>query len=213
MYEDKFATYNAVKPPKFNSNFFNRSSYTEYDEPFEKSENDSELVIEPVQESAVKKAREIIYNKPQKTITKVMDEQASFKDKKDFIDKMTKAYSDSLKAKGISSKYAKMLVAQDALESAWGTKVSGKNNLGGIKGKGTVKTTKEEINKQLKTMKQEFRDFASLKEYTDYKVDLLNNNRYHAFDGADFFNNIANGGYATASNYASTLRRVYNGLV
>ena len=57
----------------------------------------------------------------------------------DFVKDMTEAYTKVLTAKGISTDYAKMLVAQDALESNWGKSSLSKDfNFGGIKAvKGT----------------------------------------------------------------------------
>lgn len=130
--------------------------------------------------------------------------------KQNFISQMTAAYTKSLSKKGISVSYAKMLVAQDALESNWGKSLAGKNNFGGIKGKGTKSNTREVINGKEQRVTEEFRDFKSLEDYTDYKVNLLNNKRYHAFDGGDFFANVAKGGYATDPRYLSSLRRIYN---
>ena len=136
----------------------------------------------------------------------------TFNNKKGFIDTMTSVYSKILANNNIDQKYVPWLVAQDALESRWGQSLSGKNNLGGIKGKGTVRKTKEEINGRLIDTTQEFRDFNNLEDYANYKVSLLNGKRYRAFNG-NFANAVAKGGYATDSNYENILNSVYKQIV
>jgi hypothetical protein len=110
---------------------------------------------------------------------------------------------------GLNTAYAKALVAQDGLESAWGTKPSGKFNFGGIKGKGSVKRTREVINGKDVYINDSFRDFDSLEDYAKYKISLLNN-RYKAFTGdiSGFADRVFRGGYATDPKYADTLKRV-----
>lgn len=128
-----------------------------------------------------------------------------------WVQDMRDAYSKVLKEKGIDNKYVNYLIAQDVLESGWGKSQSGKYNFGGIKGKGTVRTTKEySPSKGYYSTQAEFRDFDSLEDYARYKVDLLNNKRYHAFDGNDFASNVANGGYATDPKYKAKLTQIYN---
>jgi flagellum-specific peptidoglycan hydrolase FlgJ len=56
---------------------------------------------------------------------------------------MTNAYVTELQRRGYDPAFAEYLVAQDALESGWGKHQSGKNNFGGIKGKGSTRQTKE----------------------------------------------------------------------
>ena len=84
---------------------------------------------------------------------------------------------ESLAAKA-GAKYPALVAAQWALESGWGQHQSGKNNFFGIKGKGTVVSTKEFINGQWITIRDEFKDFASPEDcvndlvskwYKDYK--------------------------------------------
>ena len=83
----------------------------------------------------------------------------------DFVRDMTAAYTKALTAKGISTDYAKMLVAQDALESNWGKSSLSKDfNFGGIKAvEGTPfveKETKEhDSEKGMYTTKAKFRKF------------------------------------------------------
>ena len=133
-----------------------------------------------------------------------------FSNKSEFKSKMLDVYRKVLREKGISEEFARSLVGQDALESAWGSKVSGKNNFGGIKGKGTTKRTREVINGKDVYINDSFRDFSSLEEYARYKVNLLNNNRYRAFDGdvSDFSRRVDSGGYATDPRYREILDKV-----
>ena len=136
----------------------------------------------------------------------------------DFVRDMTAAYTKALTAKGISTDYAKMLVAQDALESNWGKSSLSKNfNFGGIKAvEGTPfveKETKEhDSEKGMYTTKAKFRKFNSLDEYANYKINLLNGKRYQAFigDPSQFYDRVKAGGYATDPNYVEKLTKIYN---
>ena len=136
----------------------------------------------------------------------------------DFVRDMTAAYTKALTAKGISADYAKMLVAQDALESNWGKSSLSKDfNFGGIKAvEGTPfveKETKEhDSEKGMYTTKAKFRKFNSLDDYANYKINLLNGKRYQAFigDPSQFYNRVKAGGYATDPNYVEKLTKIYN---
>lgn len=134
---------------------------------------------------------------------------SSFKSKNEFKATMLPIYERILSQMGLNTAYAKALVAQDGLESAWGTKPSGKFNFGGIKGKGSVKRTREVINGKDVYINDSFRDFDSLEDYAKYKISLLNN-RYKAFTGdiSGFADRVFRGGYATDPKYADTLKRV-----
>jgi len=74
-------------------------------------------------------------------------------------------------AKRVGAKYPELVAAQWALESGWGHHTSGKNNFFGIKGKGTVRQTKEFINGKEITISDEFKDFSSPEECIQYLVD------------------------------------------
>ena len=131
----------------------------------------------------------------------------TFQSKEDFKNTMIPIYTNILSEKGLNPLFAKSLVAQDGLESAWGSKPSGDNNFGGIKGKGRIKRTREVINGKDIYLDQEFRDFNSLEDYARYKVNLLNGKRYKAFDGEleDFSRRVSSGGYATDPRYKEIL--------
>lgn len=134
----------------------------------------------------------------------------SFSSKEEFSTTMLPIYERLLKQKGLNPAFAKALVAQDGLESAWGKSPSGTFNFGGIKGKGTVKSTREVLNGKDVRIDQEFKDFSSLEDYANYKINLLNNKRYNAFSGSvnDFASRVAKGGYATDPEYLKALQRV-----
>lgn len=134
----------------------------------------------------------------------------NIKSKDEFIKTMTPAFENALKAKGLDTKYAKYLVAQSALESNWGKSQSGKFNFGGIKGKGTIRKTREVINGKSIHINDSFRDFKDIDDYANYHVSLLNNKRYQAFSGGDFIDRVVKGGYATDPNYKRALSNVYN---
>ena len=139
----------------------------------------------------------------------------------DFVKDMTEAYTKALIARGISTDYAKMLVAQDALESNWGKSSLAKDfNFGGIKAvRGTPfveKETKEyDSKKGMYRTKSKFRKFNSLDDYVNYKIDLLSERRYRAFTGdpSQFYSRVKTGGYATDPNYVEKLINVYNSSI
>ena len=141
-----------------------------------------------------------------------------YTNQRDFVEDMTAAYTKALAARGISTDYAKMLVAQDALESNWGKSSLAKDfNFGGIKAvKGTPfveKETKEySAGKGMHKTKSKFRKFNSLNDYVNYKIDLLSGKRYQAFTGdpTQFYHRIKAGGYATDPNYVAKLTNMYN---
>jgi hypothetical protein len=74
-------------------------------------------------------------------------------------------------AANIGSKYPELVAAQWALESAWGSALSGRNNFFGIKGKGTVKPTVEYVNGKPVQVEAEFMDFATPEECIKYLVE------------------------------------------
>lgn len=136
-----------------------------------------------------------------------------FTSNKDFITQMKPAFTEALTKRGLDPKYADYLVAQSAFESGWGKHQSGKFNFGGIKGKGTVRKTREVINGKDIYINDSFRDFNSVNDYADYHVGLLNNKRYNAFNSEDFIGSVVKGGYATDPNYKSVLSKIYKQIV
>ncbi|MGA1710417.1 MAG: glucosaminidase domain-containing protein [bacterium] len=74
-------------------------------------------------------------------------------------------------ARKAGSKYPSLTAAQWALESNWGSAVSGKNNFFGIKGEGTKVKTTEFINGKEVKITDEFMDFDHPYECVQYLVD------------------------------------------
>lgn len=139
---------------------------------------------------------------------------SSFDDQRDFVEQMMNAYATELQRRGYNPAFAEYLVAQDALESGWGKHQSGKNNFGGIKlvgaGKGSTKETKEWNGRTMETVSAKFRDFDSLQDYINYKINLVENNNYDvfAYSPTQYFNRMKAGGYATDPNYVSKMNQM-----
>ena len=151
----------------------------------------------------------------------VKSEGKIYTSKQEFVKDMTAAYTKALAARGISTDYAKMLVAQDAIESNWGkSSLSKAFNFGGIKAvKGAPfveKETKEYSSKGgMHKTKSKFRRFNSLDDYVNYKISLLSGKRYQAFTGdpSQFYSRVKAGGYATDPNYVEKLTNIYNSSI
>lgn len=140
-----------------------------------------------------------------------------YKDKSKWAADLTNAY----KRAGITNDNAiRMLVSQDALESAWGRSAQGKFNFGnlttGAKWKGDYVTGNDK-NAKGEAIKQKFRSYNSMDEYAADKVQFLK--RLYDFEENDDINKFvakltgSNKGkrrYAEARNYADTLKKVYN---
>jgi flagellum-specific peptidoglycan hydrolase FlgJ len=213
-----FTTYNSITP--YEGPVFEQPVATvEIEElPINRLEANRQNVMAKVEE---KKEEPVVEEKvsteplpTSKEETPVVENKEStpinIKSKDEFIKTMTPAFENALKAKGLDTKYAKYLVAQSALESNWGKSQSGKFNFGGIKGKGTIRKTREVINGKSIHVNDSFRDFKDINDYANYHVSLLNNKRYQAFSGGDFIDRVVKGGYATDPNYKRALSNVYN---
>lgn len=169
---------------------------------------------------ASKPIAEPVVNKP--VASKVVNTANStwsspYKDKSKWAADLTNAY----KRAGITNDNAiRMLVSQDALESAWGRSAQGKFNFGnlttGAKWQGDYVTGNDK-NAKGEAIKQKFRSYNSMDEYAADKVQFLK--RLYDFDENDDINKFvakltgSNKGkrrYAEARNYADTLKKVYN---
>lgn len=116
------------------------------------------------------------------------------------------------------ARYPELVAAQWALESAWGKQPSGRNNFWGLKGKGTIKTTKEVINGKEVQIKAEFQDFRTISEGVQFLVDRW----YRDYEtGGKIYRGVNNAsdreaaadelvkqGYATDPSYATKLRNL-----
>lgn len=172
---------------------------------------------------ASKPIAEPVVNKP--VATKVVVDTANstwnspYKDKSKWAADLTNAY----KRAGITNDNAiRMLVSQDALESAWGRSAQGKFNFGnlttGAKWQGDY-VTGNDHDAAGNPIKQKFRSYNSMDEYAADKVQFLK--RLYDFDENDDINKFvakltgSNKGkrrYAEAGNYAKLLTGVYNGI-
>ena len=133
---------------------------------------------------------------------------------------MTKIPNDVIAAAKVSqAKWkipASVCIAQWALESAWGKRMSGKNNPFGIKAlaghSATSRMTWEVVNGKRVNMTQQFADFASLDEAFDAHGKLLATGKPYAkaravLPDADKFANALTGVYATDPDYGLKLRQ------
>ena len=116
------------------------------------------------------------------------------------------------------AKYPNLVAAQFALESAWGSAISGKNNFFGIKATGnepaTVKNTREVINGKSIYVDARFKDFQTPQDavnhlvtqwYKDYRGYSGVNNAPDVLAAADM---LKTEGYATDPAYAQSLKRL-----
>lgn len=178
--------------------------------------------VEETPAVASKPIAELVVNKPVASKV-VVDNTANstwsspYKDRSKWMADLTNAY----KRAGITNDNAiRMLVSQDALESAWGRSAQGKFNFGnlttGAKWKGDYVTGNDK-NAKGEAIKQKFRSYNSMDEYAADKVQFLK--RLYDFDENDDINKFvakltgSNKGkrrYAEATNYANTLKKVYN---
>jgi flagellum-specific peptidoglycan hydrolase FlgJ len=178
--------------------------------------------VEETPAVASKPIAEPVVNKPVASKV-VVDNTANstwsspYKDRSKWMADLTNAY----KRAGITNDNAiRMLVSQDALESAWGRSAQGKFNFGnlttGAKWKGDYVTGNDK-NAKGEAIKQKFRSYNSMDEYAADKVQFLK--RLYDFDENDDINKFvakltgSNKGkrrYAEARNYADTLKKVYN---
>ena len=185
--------------------------------PILRNRNEEKPVQETAQANTVYSPLVVSTDASQKS-NPVKSEGKIYTSKQEFVKDMTAAYTKALAARGISTDYAKMLVAQDAIESNWGkSSLSKAFNFGGVKAvKGAPfveKETKEHsAEKGMHKTKSKFRRFNSLDDYVNYKISLLSGKRYQAFTGdpSQFYSRVKAGGYATDPNYVVKLTNMYN---
>lgn len=178
------------------------------------------VASKPIAEPVVNKP---VVNKP--VASKVVVDTANstwsspYKDRSKWVADLTNAY----KRAGITNDNAiRMLVSQDALESAWGRSAQGKFNFGnlttGAKWQGDY-VTGNDHDAAGNPIKQKFRSYNSMDEYAADKVQFLK--RLYDFEENDDINKFvakltgSNKGkrrYAEARNYAKLLTGVYNGI-
>lgn len=232
----KFVSYNVVEDPVIDytditnpinpfSEYYIPTTYnTEQALVVPEREDSKSDTVEETPAVASKPIAEPVVNKPVASKV-VVDNTANstwsspYKDRSKWMADLTNAY----KRAGITNDNAiRMLVSQDALESAWGRSAQGKFNFGnlttGAKWKGDYVTGNDK-NAKGEAIKQKFRSYNSMDEYAADKVQFLK--RLYDFEENDDINKFvakltgSNKGkrrYAEARNYAKLLTGVYNGI-
>lgn len=140
-----------------------------------------------------------------------------YKDRNKWVSDLTQAYRRA----GITNDNAiKMLIAQDALESAWGRSAQGKFNFGNLTTGSSWKgdyVMGNDKNAKGEAIKQKFRSYNSMDEYAADKLQFLK--KLYDFDENDDIDKFvakligSNRGkrkYAEAKNYATSLTNVFN---
>ena len=228
----KFVSYNPVSNPTIDYtditnpiNPFSEYNYnTTYDKP--------EALVVPVRDTeetdvvANNPTVEPVINKPvaskpvtDKPVTANSTWKSPYTNRKQWSTELINAY----KKAGITNDNAiRMLLAQDALESSWGTSAQGKYNFGNLTTGSSWKgdyVTGNDKNAKGEAIKQKFRSYNSMDEYAADKIQFLK--RLYDFDENDDINKFvakltgSNKGkrrYAEATNYAKVLTGVYNGI-
>lgn len=232
----KFVSYNVVEDPVIDytditnpinpfSEYYIPTTYnTEQALVVPEREDSKSDTVEETPVVASKPIAEPVVNKPVASKV-VVDNTANstwsspYKDRSKWIADLTNAY----KRAGITNDNAiRMLVSQDALESAWGRSAQGKFNFGnlttGAKWQGDY-VTGNDHDAAGNPIKQKFRSYNSMDEYAADKVQFLK--RLYDFEENDDINKFvakltgSNKGkrrYAEARNYAKLLTGVYNGI-
>ena len=217
---DLLVSYKRVDAPRFTPSIPIIEQFSSYQTPTDRETNTPSLPsqAEPIVSSSTQTKPTTSYS-----ITTVQAPgfkakwTSPYKDRNKWVSDLTQAYRRA----GITNDNAiKMLVAQDALESAWGRSAQGKFNFGnlttGARWKGDYVTGNDK-NAKGQDIKQKFRSYNSIDEYAADKLQFLK--RLYDFDENDDINKFtakltgSNRGkrkYAEATNYASSLKGVYN---
>lgn len=151
-----------------------------------------------------------------------------FTNKNDFIKALNAGYQKALSDKGLDPRYSFVLTAQAAMESGWGKHLAGNFNFGGVKiSDKEAAAHPEKAHRALTTdwskergyfkHYQNFRNFSSIEDYCKFRVNLLSNSRYNAFNSVGsnnpygFVFHILSKGYG--SDYGGPKSRKYTALV
>lgn len=228
----RFVSYNPVSNPTIDytdiTNPINPFSEYNYNTVY----NTPEALVVPVRDTdetdvvANNHTVEPVINKPvaskpvtDKPVTKTANStwKSPYTNRKQWSTELINAY----KKAGITNDNAiRMLLAQDALESSWGTSAQGKYNFGNLTTGSSWKgdyVTGNDKNAKGEAIKQKFRSYNSMDEYAADKIQFLK--RLYDFDENDDINKFvakltgSNKGkrrYAEAKEYANSLRGVYN---
>ena len=133
---------------------------------------------------------------------------------KEFVVRLNNAYRKALQNKGLDPNYASMLVAQDVNETTYGKDINGNYNYGNL-------TAKENEPWHRQTGKRKWRDFSSMEDYVNSKIEFLQRNRYRFFETFNANSNIAvamqtlaNRGYDPGNtNYGKSIQNTYNTVI
>lgn len=147
-----------------------------------------------------------------KSIRRILN--STFNSNGEFVYMMDKAYRSALRNRGIDEDFATMLVAQDVQESGWGKKPVGNYNYGNI----VISNKNQSYTKG--SDGNNYRNFDSLEDYINCKIDLLNKSRYNFFN---IFNSnsdvkiamqvLADKGYAVGNKtYGIDVQNVYQSI-
>ena len=159
-----------------------------------------------------------------------------FSNKKDFIKTLNNTFKKVLKENNLDPNYSYILTAQAAMESGWGKHLAGRYNFGGIKiSNKEAEAHPQKANRALTTdwskdkgyfkRYQNFRNFSSIEDYCNYKITLLSNSRYNAFNSVsaknpyNFIYHILSKGYGSdyggpeSRKYAASVMKNYNDIL
>ena len=119
-------------------------------------------------------------------------------------------------AREAGARFPELVAAQWACESGWGTAHSGKNNVFGIKGKGTKRETQEWDGAKFITIVDEFKDYGSIRECVQDLVDKWYKD-YKGYSGVndcetreDAARELVKQGYCTDPGYAAKMIDLMN---
>lgn len=132
----------------------------------------------------------------------------------EFSNTLNRAYRKALQERGLDPNYSYMLTAQDANETGWGKDIKGNFNYGNI-------TAGEGEAWHNRTGNRKWRDFSSINDYVNAKIDFLSRNRYRFFETFNSNHNVAsamqilaNRGYDPGNpNYGQRIQGTYNTLM
>lgn len=169
-------------------------------------------------------------------IQSVGTSSGKFSNRNDFIRALNAGYRRALSNKGLDPNYSYVLTAQAAWESGWGKHLAGNFNFGGIKI--SDKEAREHPERARRAMTtdwskergyfkhyQNFRNFSSIEDYCNFRVNLLSNKRYNAFNSVDSSNpysfvfHILSKGYGSdyggpeSRKYVASVMKNYNTVI
>lgn len=183
------------------------------------TDNLSKNIILQDNKKEEKSTKKEVKKEKSKEQPKIVDSHYIYNNK----DKWASDLIESYKRAGITNQEAlRYLLAQDALESAWGKSAQGKYNYGnlttGSNWSGNYVQGKDK-DAAGNPISQKFRSYNNMDEYTRDKINFLT--RLYDFnqnDTADVFiskllgNNSGKRRYAEARNYGEVLKNVYNSV-